>query len=182
MWDAREARFPEHTPVNKEYYLLRAIFEEHYPNPCAEATIPKGLSVACSTPEAICWDPAWANMHDISGRAVAAHEAAQSYSTAQEMAGAGSGATDVERGYKGAGKTHGNAEELTDGRVPRAPLERLLEADTHQPHGARCSAFPRLVRAVCACGPTTAVRAHCILHHEAFTSSGLWERWIEVAL
>ena len=86
MWDARFERFPEHTPVNKEYYLLRSLFEEHYPKKCALDTIPKGLSVACSTPEAICWDPEWENMHDISGRAVAAHASADSYDTASEMA------------------------------------------------------------------------------------------------
>ena len=85
LWAKRAERFPEHTPVNKEYYLLRSIFEEHYPEKCALDTIPKGLSVACSTPEAICWDPAWKDMHDISGRAVAFHDAASSYQAAQEM-------------------------------------------------------------------------------------------------
>ena len=85
MWAKRSDRFPEHTPVNKEYYLLRSLFEEHFPEKCALDTIPKGLSVACSTPEAICWDPEWENMHDISGRAVAAHASSDSYDTAAEM-------------------------------------------------------------------------------------------------
>ena len=84
-WAARAERFPEHTPVNKEYYLLRAIFEEHYPKKCALDTIPKGLSVACSTPEAISWDPEWANLHDISGRAVSFHSASDAYTSADEM-------------------------------------------------------------------------------------------------
>ena len=50
MFDARSERFPEHTPVNKEYYLLRSIFEEHYPHKSALDTVPKGVSIACSTP------------------------------------------------------------------------------------------------------------------------------------
>jgi hypothetical protein len=86
MWDGRFARFPEHTPVNKEYYLLRSIFEERFPSAAALHTVPKGLSVACSTPEAVCWDPTWANLHDISGRAVAFHDASDSYIAAAEMA------------------------------------------------------------------------------------------------
>jgi asparagine synthase (glutamine-hydrolysing) len=85
MWDKRFERFPEHTPINKEYYLLREIFEEYYPKKCALDTIPKGLSVACSTPEAISWDPTWENMHDISGRVVAFHSAADEYVRATEM-------------------------------------------------------------------------------------------------
>jgi hypothetical protein len=84
MWADREGRFPEHTPVNKEYYLLRSIFEEYYPHPSALETVPKGLSIACSTPEAVSWDPTWANVHDISGRAVSFHDAADSYTSASE--------------------------------------------------------------------------------------------------
>ena len=41
MWGAREQRFPEHTPATREYYLLRSIFEEHFPSPSALATVPK---------------------------------------------------------------------------------------------------------------------------------------------
>lgn len=32
----------------------------------------QGLSIACSTPEAIAWDESWANTHEISGRAMKA--------------------------------------------------------------------------------------------------------------
>ena len=32
----------------------------------------QGLSIACSTPEAIAWDETWANTHEISGRAMKA--------------------------------------------------------------------------------------------------------------
>lgn len=30
----------------------------------------QGLSIACSTPEAIVWDESWADTHEISGRAM----------------------------------------------------------------------------------------------------------------
>ena len=40
MWDQRAVRFPENTPTTKEYYLLRSIFEEHYPSKSALATVP----------------------------------------------------------------------------------------------------------------------------------------------
>jgi hypothetical protein len=84
QWTKRFERFPEHTPMNKEYYLLRSIFEERFPSAAALHTVPKGLSIACSTPEAVSWDPSWANIHDISGRAVAAHDASADYSTAED--------------------------------------------------------------------------------------------------
>lgn len=46
MFADRFIRFPEHPPRTKEYYLLRSIFESHFPNPCALATVPKvGLGV-----------------------------------------------------------------------------------------------------------------------------------------
>lgn len=137
MWEARAVRFPEHTPNTREYFLLRSIFEEHFPSPSALATVPKvptlsiyteackassmfpataaqmkdpptigmhtlahsgpplpwancthilnvasvlyqGLSIACSTPEALAWDPEWADTHEISGRAMRAVHAAGS--------------------------------------------------------------------------------------------------------
>lgn len=70
LWKKRIVRFPTHTPSTKEYYLLRSIFEEHYPSESALHTVPTGLSIACSTPEAIAWDEEWANTHEISGRAM----------------------------------------------------------------------------------------------------------------
>ena len=40
----------------------------------------QGLSIACSTPEAINWDPSWASTHEISGRAMAnVHDAAAGF-------------------------------------------------------------------------------------------------------
>ncbi|RMZ53291.1 hypothetical protein APUTEX25_004779 [Auxenochlorella protothecoides] len=69
-WAARHKRFPEHTPRSREYYLLRTIFDRHFTHPSAFDTVPKGLSIACSTPEALAWDPSWENSHEISGRAI----------------------------------------------------------------------------------------------------------------
>lgn len=66
--------YPEETPRNKEYYLLRKFFSEHFPSTEALRTVPRGLSIACSTPEALSWDPAWKNIHEISGRALNVHE------------------------------------------------------------------------------------------------------------
>lgn len=40
----------------------------------------QGLSIACSTPEAVNWDPSWANSHEISGRAMKnVHDAAEGF-------------------------------------------------------------------------------------------------------
>ncbi len=63
-------RFPFNTPKNKEEYLYRTIFEEHFPSETAAKTVPSVKSVACSTPEALAWDAAFQNMNDPSGRAV----------------------------------------------------------------------------------------------------------------
>ena len=92
MWEARELRFPEHTPRTKEYYLLRTIFEGHFPHPHSLDTVPKGMSIACSTPEALAWDPAWANTHEISGRAIkSVHEAADGFAVKTAAAAAANG-------------------------------------------------------------------------------------------
>ena len=77
---ARAERFPFNPPETKEYYLLRSIFEEHYPGKSALDTVPFGKSIACSTPEAIAWDPSWASKAgDISGRAVDVHDASAGF-------------------------------------------------------------------------------------------------------
>ncbi len=64
-------RFPTNPPVTKEGYLYRAMFARHYPGDAAAATVPGGKSIACSSPAAIAWDPAFAAAADPSGRAVA---------------------------------------------------------------------------------------------------------------
>lgn len=63
-------KFPEKTPQTKEGFWYRSIFESHFKNPAAVKLIPDGPSVACSTPTAILWDRAFAQMADPSGRAV----------------------------------------------------------------------------------------------------------------
>lgn len=63
-------RFPFNTPVTKEGYAYRAIFDELFAMPSAAATVPGGPSVACSTPTAIAWDASFAANADPSGRAV----------------------------------------------------------------------------------------------------------------
>jgi len=70
-------RFPINTPLNKEEYYYRSIFEEHFPSESAAKSVPHEASVACSTAIALEWDAAWKNMNDPSGRAVAGvHEKA----------------------------------------------------------------------------------------------------------
>lgn len=84
QWAQRAERFPVDTPRTREYYLLRSIFEKHYPGKYALDTVPKGLSVACSSPEAVAWDPAWKDLHEISGRAIGVHDAAAGFRSMDE--------------------------------------------------------------------------------------------------
>lgn len=63
-------RFPINTPMNKEEYYYRSIFEEHFPSESAARSVPSVPSVACSTAEALAWDVAFKNLNDPSGRAV----------------------------------------------------------------------------------------------------------------
>jgi asparagine synthase (glutamine-hydrolysing) len=82
----RAERFPFNPPETKEYYLLRSIFEEQYPEQSALDTVPFGKSIACSTPEALSWDPKWlTSTGDISGRAVDVHDASGGF-TLEEAA------------------------------------------------------------------------------------------------
>lgn len=67
------SRFEVNPPTTKEGYFYRQLFEEHFPGDAAARTVPGGKSVACSTPVAIAWDEAFANMADPSGRAVNVH-------------------------------------------------------------------------------------------------------------
>ncbi len=63
-------RFPINTPLNKEEYYYRNIFEEHFPSASAARCVNQEASVACSTAIALEWDKAWKDMNDPSGRAV----------------------------------------------------------------------------------------------------------------
>ena len=64
-------RFPIQTPLNKEEFYYRTIFESHFPSEAAALCVPQEASVACSTKIALEWDEAFKNMNDPSGRAVA---------------------------------------------------------------------------------------------------------------
>ena len=64
-------RFPINTPMCKEEYYYRSIFEEHFPSESAARSVPHEASGAWSTAIALEWDEAWKNMNEPSGRAVA---------------------------------------------------------------------------------------------------------------
>lgn len=64
-------RFPINTPMNKEEYYYRTIFEEYFPSESAAKSVPSVPSVACSTAEALAWDASFQGQNDPSGRAVA---------------------------------------------------------------------------------------------------------------
>ena len=70
MMSTAKERFPINTPMNKEEYYYRSIFEEHFPSRSAALTVPSVPSVACSTAEALAWDASFRNLNDPSGRAV----------------------------------------------------------------------------------------------------------------
>ncbi|HUP42139.1 MAG TPA: asparagine synthase B, partial [Thermoanaerobaculia bacterium] len=63
-------RFSKNTPVTKEAYLYRSLFEERFPEESAAACVPEGPSIACSTPAALAWEASFASLADPSGRAV----------------------------------------------------------------------------------------------------------------
>jgi asparagine synthase (glutamine-hydrolysing) len=63
-------RFPHNTPDTPEAYYYRTVFEHHFPLPSAARCVPGGKSVACSSPEAMAWDPSFSQLADPSGRAV----------------------------------------------------------------------------------------------------------------
>lgn len=64
-------RFPINPPQTKEEYHYRSIFSELFPSDAAALCVPSVKSVACSSPEALAWDPTFQLMNDPSGRAVA---------------------------------------------------------------------------------------------------------------
>jgi len=65
-----QGRFPFNTPVSKEAYYFRSLFEQHFPMASAAQTVPGGPTVACSTPEAVLWDSGMQELNDPSGRAM----------------------------------------------------------------------------------------------------------------
>ena len=70
MMENAKYRFPVHTPMNKEEYMYRAIYSEHFPSDEAAACVPSLASIACSTEAALAWDESFQNNADPSGRAV----------------------------------------------------------------------------------------------------------------
>jgi len=76
MFAAAANRFPHNTPTTKEGYRYREIFEEYFPGPGPEKTVPGGKSIACSTERAMSWDASFATRADPSGRAAGVHASA----------------------------------------------------------------------------------------------------------
>ena len=78
-----KVRFPGDMPPNQELFWMRELFEEQFvtgrvSGRSALATVGTGRSIACSTPEAVAWNPAWAQLAgDISGRAITGVHAAE---------------------------------------------------------------------------------------------------------
>jgi asparagine synthase (glutamine-hydrolysing) len=62
--------FPFQTPMSKEEFYYRRIFESHFPSETAAKTVPSVPSVACSSPIALKWDKSFKNLNDPSGRSV----------------------------------------------------------------------------------------------------------------
>lgn len=74
--NASEA-FPINPPLNKEEYVYRSIFQEHFPSESAARSVPSVPSVACSSNEALAWDKKFEEMNEPSGRAIdGVHESA----------------------------------------------------------------------------------------------------------
>jgi asparagine synthase (glutamine-hydrolysing) len=69
-WNAREYLYPINTPVNKEGFFFRKIFQDNFNTEDAVKSVPFVKSIACSTPAALEWDEAFKKLTDESGRAV----------------------------------------------------------------------------------------------------------------
>jgi asparagine synthase (glutamine-hydrolysing) len=76
MMEAAAFKYPINTPLTKEAYYYRSLFEEHFPGDAAAKTVPYGKSVACSTEAALEWDESFKNNADPSGRAAGVHNEA----------------------------------------------------------------------------------------------------------
>ena len=70
MFKNAKFTFPFQTPMSKEEYYYRSIFEDHFPSETSATTVPSVPSVACSTPIALEWDKTFKNLNDPSGRSV----------------------------------------------------------------------------------------------------------------
>jgi asparagine synthase (glutamine-hydrolysing) len=72
MMENAKFRFPVNPPLNKEEYVYREIYSEHFPSDQAAACVPSLASIACSTEKALEWDESFKNNADPSGRSVMA--------------------------------------------------------------------------------------------------------------
>ncbi|WP_346856831.1 asparagine synthase B [uncultured Draconibacterium sp.] len=70
MMENAKFRFPVHTPMNKEEYMYRQIYSEHFPSDQAAACVPSYASIACSTETALAWDASFQGNADPSGRSI----------------------------------------------------------------------------------------------------------------
>ena len=97
MFDNAKNRFPHNTPMTKEGYRYRMIFEEYFPGESAERTVPGGKTIACSTERAMAWDASFESRADPSGRAAGVHDAA--YDDTTFAVGSGEPATKKARAW-----------------------------------------------------------------------------------
>ena len=70
MMASAASRFPQQTPLTKEEYCYREIFDSLFKSPAAALTVPVGPSIACSTPTALRWSKEFQGRADPSGRAI----------------------------------------------------------------------------------------------------------------
>lgn len=66
-------RFAINSPLSKEAYWYRVMFEQFFQSPAAARTVPGGKSIACSSMAALAWDQQFEEHADPSGRALSVH-------------------------------------------------------------------------------------------------------------
>jgi asparagine synthase (glutamine-hydrolysing) len=72
-FENRDKQFPINTPISKEHYLYRKIFEEHFPHKACIETVDHNIkSIACSTERALKWMnlSTDSTLNDASGRSL----------------------------------------------------------------------------------------------------------------
>ena len=74
LYNNAQKRFPINTPLNKEEFYYRNIFESFFPSNSAAQTVPSEPSVACSSEIALKWDASFSGKNDPSGRSVNSHQ------------------------------------------------------------------------------------------------------------
>ena len=74
LYKNSSVKFPINTPLNKEEYYYRKIFESFFPSDSAAKSVPSIPSVACSSEIALKWDASFSGKNDPSGRSVNNHE------------------------------------------------------------------------------------------------------------